>query len=92
MGMRDEKLAAAFGARLRELRIAAGLTQADLAARTDPPMQDKAIARYEAGDRGPTLALVYRLAEALGLGPAELLPPADSTPAKGGRLRKAKEK
>ena len=74
MDVKDETLALAFGARLRELRVAAGLTQAELGERTDPPMQSQAIARYESGDRAPTFSVLYRLASALRVAPAELLP------------------
>src|SRR4051794_21762288 len=74
MDVKDETLALAFGARLRELRIAAGLTQAELGERTVPPMQSQAIARYETGDRAPTFGVLYRLASALRVAPAELLP------------------
>jgi transcriptional regulator with XRE-family HTH domain len=74
MIVKDEAIAAAFGTRLRQLRAAAGLSQSQLAGRTDPPMQVQAIARYEAGDRAPTLTVLYRLAAALAVEPSDLLP------------------
>ncbi len=96
MDVKDDALAGAFGARLRELRAAAGLTQAQLADAVKPPMQPAAIARYEAGDRGPTLVVVYRLAAALGLSPRELLPdvfvPAKVPEQKRGRPPGSKKK
>lgn len=62
-----EEASAAFelGARIRAGREAAGFTQAELAAR----MQTKqpAIARLEAGGVTPTLDLLRRAADALGL-------------------------
>jgi transcriptional regulator with XRE-family HTH domain len=91
MGTKDESLAAAFGELLRQMRVQAALTLAELGAKVEPPMQAQAIARYEAGGRGPTLALLYRLAVALGIEPRELLPPlvADepTPPKKGGRKK-----
>ena len=71
---RNAALAAAFGARLKQLRKAGGLSQADLAARVDPPMQLQAIARYEAGKSCPTIDVLERLAKALGVTPCHLLP------------------
>jgi ribosome-binding protein aMBF1 (putative translation factor) len=77
MGTKDAQLAEAFGAKLRELRLAAEMSQGDLGKRCSPAMQIQAIARYEAGVSGPTLAVVYRLAAALGVEPGELLPAID---------------
>lgn len=74
MGTKDDQLAQAFAARLRDLREKADLTLAELAARVVPPMQAQAVARYEGGGRVPTLALLYRLAAALGVKPCDLLP------------------
>ncbi|HYH68954.1 MAG TPA: helix-turn-helix transcriptional regulator [Urbifossiella sp.] len=75
MGAKDKALALAFAARLRELREAAGLTLAEVAGQCRPPMHAQAIARYEAGDRLPTLAVLYRLAEVYGVTPCDVLPP-----------------
>lgn len=52
-----------FGARLRELRMAAGLSQRELAklAGTSNP----AICNLEAGNTAPTLGTLVRLADAL---------------------------
>lgn len=74
MGTKDETLAKAFGELLRAVRQKAGLTQVQLGAKMDPPMQVQALSRYEGGTRVPTLALLYRLATALGCEPCELLP------------------
>lgn len=71
----SERLNAAFGERLLAARTAAGLTQAELGARVEPkPLHVQAVARYEAGDRGPSLRAIYRLAAALGISPRDLLP------------------
>lgn len=72
--VKDEAVAAAFGALLRQLRTEAGLSQSQLGQRTEPPMQIQAVARYEAGDRAPTLTVVFRLAAALGVDPRDLIP------------------
>lgn len=74
MGTKDSALAEAFGALLRKLRTDAGLTLEGLGERMSPPMHAQAVARYEAGERGPTLAILYRLAVALNVSPCDLLP------------------
>jgi transcriptional regulator with XRE-family HTH domain len=52
-----------FGARLRELRTAAGLTQRELAKRSGT--SSAAISNFEAGNNAPTLGTLVRLAEGL---------------------------
>jgi len=54
-----------LGARLRELRLAAGLTQAELARRTG--IHRPNIARVEAGRHTPSLETLARLATAIGV-------------------------
>ena len=54
-----------LGARLRELRVAAGLTQAELARRTG--IHRPNIARVEAGRHTPSLDTLARLASAIGV-------------------------
>ncbi|HET8934785.1 MAG TPA: helix-turn-helix transcriptional regulator [Polyangiales bacterium] len=56
---------ARLGARLRELRLAAGLTQAELARRTG--IHRPNIARVEAGRHTPSLETLARLATAIGV-------------------------
>jgi transcriptional regulator with XRE-family HTH domain len=80
MGTKDDRLARLFAGRLRELRTAAGLTQAELGEKVDPSMQLQAVARYESGTRVPTLAILYRLAKALGCKPCDLLPGGELLP------------
>lgn len=57
----------AFGARLRALRKAAELSQAELADKAG--IQANAIARLERGEREPTWPTVLKLAESLGVTP-----------------------
>jgi putative transcriptional regulator len=59
-----------LGARLRALRIAAGLTQAELARRTG--IHRPNIARVEAGRHTPSLETLGRLTVAIGVSPTEL--------------------
>jgi DNA-binding XRE family transcriptional regulator len=54
-----------LGARLRELRLAAGLTQAELARRTG--IHRPNIARVEAGRHTPSLETLSRIANAIGV-------------------------
>jgi transcriptional regulator with XRE-family HTH domain len=58
-------IAGAFAAKLKELRLAAGLTMAELGARCAPPMVAPAVARYESAERIPSWSAVVRLALAL---------------------------
>jgi transcriptional regulator with XRE-family HTH domain len=62
---------AQFGATLRRLREAAGLTQEQLGARCG--MDLSAVSRLERGHRNPRLSTLVRLAGALGVPPAALL-------------------
>lgn len=58
------------GRRLRELRVAKGLTQAELGERLGVTQQ--AVANYEAGNDRLTAARLYQAAKALGVGVGEL--------------------
>jgi DNA-binding XRE family transcriptional regulator len=60
-----------LGARLRKLRLAAGLTQAELARRTG--IHRPNIARVEAGRHTPSLETLARLAMAIGVPTARVL-------------------
>jgi DNA-binding XRE family transcriptional regulator len=62
---------ARLGARLRELRLAAGLTQAELARRTG--IHRPNIARVEAGRHTPSLETLARLATAIGVSATHVL-------------------
>jgi transcriptional regulator with XRE-family HTH domain len=71
-----------FGQRLRELRKAAGLTQADVAARMGTTQSR--ISEWETAAHTPFVTEVPELAEALGVDVAELFKP----PAKPRRGKK----
>ncbi|HXA54921.1 MAG TPA: helix-turn-helix transcriptional regulator [Solirubrobacteraceae bacterium] len=61
----------AFGRRLRELRRVHGLSQEELADRTD--MRSNAIGRLERGSREPRLTTILRIAHGLDVQPGALL-------------------
>jgi transcriptional regulator with XRE-family HTH domain len=61
----------AFGQRLRELRAERGVSQDDLARRTD--VHPTAIGRLERGSREPRLTTILRLARGLDCEPGKLL-------------------
>jgi transcriptional regulator with XRE-family HTH domain len=61
-----------FGARLRELRLSCGMTQAQLADKAQ--VTTTYIGRLEGGGAAPGIDLVERLATALGTTMADLLP------------------
>src|SRR4051794_30610610 len=63
-----------FGQRLREVRRSVGLTQRELAEKAH--LSEGYVARLEAGDTSPGLDLLFRLAVALSVPLAELLPSA----------------
>jgi transcriptional regulator with XRE-family HTH domain len=75
-----------FGAHLRSLRIARGLTQAQLAnlARTSKPF----ISNLERGRTTPTLGMLLRLAAALEYLPSEMIKIFDPEPHLSPRSRK----
>jgi transcriptional regulator with XRE-family HTH domain len=68
---RDEGLAAAFGSRLRQLRLERGLTQEQLAEGAD--VHPTFISNIERGYSAPTLDTLVRLAGALGVRPGLLV-------------------
>jgi transcriptional regulator with XRE-family HTH domain len=61
----------AFGRRLRELRVQHGLSQDDLAHKTD--VHSTAIGRLERGSREPRLTTILRIARGLDVRPGELV-------------------
>lgn len=60
-----------FGARVRELRLAAGLSQEELAHRAE--IDRSYVGQVERGDRNISLDNIYRLAEALDTAASRLL-------------------
>lgn len=72
---RQEDIVRRFAARLREMRLARGMTQADLA--TTAKVTETYITRLEAGRAAPGIDLVGRLAKGLNITVADLLPQED---------------
>lgn len=62
-----------FGARLKGLRESAGLSQVKLAEAAGTHADS--VVKLENGARSPSLELAGRIAEALGISVADLLPP-----------------
>lgn len=62
---------AILGANIRRLRKAKGLTQEQLAHESEVAM--RYIAGVERGEENPTLRYLVKIAEALGVDPADLL-------------------
>ena len=60
-----------LGVRISQLRLEAGMTQAKLAEKSN--LSIDSISRIERGDRAPSLESLEKIAEALGIDPAELL-------------------
>lgn len=60
-----------FGARVRELRLTAGISQEELAHRAD--LDRSYVGQVERGERNVSLDNIYRLAEALKVGAGDLL-------------------
>lgn len=77
-----------FASRLKEIRTAKGLTQAELAEKTG--LSQAAIGLWEVGKRSPTFSSVKALAAALGVSVEDLAEDSTSTlpPPKRGRPRK----
>lgn len=61
------------GDNVRRIRISAGLSQEDLAARIG--VEQGYVSRLEAGSRNPTIVTIWHAAEALGVRPALLFEP-----------------
>ena len=68
---RNQKLAVAFGKRLRALRLERGLTQEQLAEGAD--VHPTFISNVERGYSAPTLYTLLRLAKALDVSPGDLV-------------------
>lgn len=61
-----------FGQRLRDIRISKNLTQENLAAKAG--LDRTYVSSCERGKRNVTLEVVYKLSDALGVSPKELVP------------------
>jgi transcriptional regulator with XRE-family HTH domain len=64
-----------FGERLRALRVAAGMTQQELADKAE--MHSQSVNRLERGGRSPSWEIVLRLAQALGVSTDDFKPEAE---------------
>ena len=62
-----------FGSRLRQARLAEGLTLERLAGMLDPPVTKQALSKYERGISQPSATRIQQLAEALGVQASTLL-------------------
>jgi transcriptional regulator with XRE-family HTH domain len=62
-----------IGMQLKRIRKAKGLSQYALAKATKPPVSREYVRKLEAGASDPTIGMLQRLAEALGVSVAELL-------------------
>ena len=67
----NKPLVAAFAETLRARRRAAGLSQEELAARSD--LSVRHVSYLETGDRQPSLTVLLAVSEGLEIGPAELV-------------------
>lgn len=76
--MSSSTIAKRMGRRVRQLRLAGGFTQAELAERSG--MATQAVSRIERGERSPTLETLDKLSAALGVTLGELADVAQSLP------------
>lgn len=83
----DRMLARAIGARVRELRLAQGWTQLQLAIRIDG--YRPVISRIEAGARMPMVQTLAAIARAFGMSLSTLLEGVDGVPAACAERRSA---
>lgn len=72
MGAKRDQVARAFGSALREARVAADVTQEELAARSKVTGQNY-VSMIEAGHYQPTVVYILAFEKALSLAPGELL-------------------
>jgi transcriptional regulator with XRE-family HTH domain len=63
INIKNDQVIKAFGTRLRDLRIAAGLSQEQLANLADIPLSQ--VGRIERGETNPTLSTIHVLATGL---------------------------
>lgn len=69
-----DELDLAFGKRVRDLRVALGLNQQDMAERMEPPTSQHWISALETGKRRTQLWDLPRIAKALGVAQSALVP------------------
>jgi transcriptional regulator with XRE-family HTH domain len=69
-------LTIAFGVVLRQLRLEAELTQEELGLQAD--IQRKHVSMLELGEKQPTLATIFKLADALNVKPSRFIQMVDA--------------
>lgn len=67
----EPKSASAFGQVVREIRVEIGVSQDDLALRSN--LERAHVGRIERGENQPTLWVILKLAEGLGVTPGSLM-------------------
>ena len=70
---RDPEVLTAFGRAVAVARTRQRITQDQLGERAQPPIERAHVGAIERGERDPGLTLVVRLAQALGMTPAQLM-------------------
>lgn len=80
VGSGQGELRARFGIAVRRLRLAAGLSQEELAFAAG--IERNFVSRIEVGTSQPTLTTIERLARGLGMRPSELVAAAERQPRK----------
>jgi len=81
----DPHVAAAFGAVVKESRLAAGISQEALAYMTD--VERSYFGRIERGESQPTLSVVFKVAHALGFEGGMLVALVESKLSRGARAK-----
>jgi transcriptional regulator with XRE-family HTH domain len=90
--VRDESFMQAFAVVLRAVRLERGFSQEQLAARAS--VDRTFVGKLESGRHQPSLAVVFKLADAIGLPPEELVRMVRQRPAElpsQGSLRRTKK-
>jgi transcriptional regulator with XRE-family HTH domain len=77
----DKKIRLAFGKRVRELRTQAGLSQEQLGDRSG--LHRTYVGGIERGERNPSLFIIKKIADALGVSLGELFSYDEGTSSKG---------
>lgn len=71
--MEKSEILKIVGKRIKELRESQGLSQVDLVGKMSGEIDPTNISRIESGRTNPTLYTIFRIAEAMGIHPKEIL-------------------
>lgn len=71
--MEKSEILKKVGKRIKEVRLQKGISQADLVGRMEGNIDATNISRIEAGRTNPTVYILFRIAEALGVPLNELM-------------------